>query len=46
MTLFYILAARKEWMKWVKVGELKIGKAMEGRLEEAAPYALLGVVRG
>lgn len=29
-------------MKWVKVGELEIGKAMEGRLEEA-PYAMLGV---
>lgn len=28
MTLFYILAARKEWTKWVEVGELKIGKAM------------------
>jgi hypothetical protein len=33
----------KEWMKWVKVGELEIGKAIGeggGRLEEA-PYATM-----
>ena len=31
MTLFYILAARKEWTKWVEVGELEIGKGYVGR---------------